>query len=448
MKIQLSDHFTYRRLLKFAFPSIVMMVFTSIYGIVDGLFVSNFVGKTSFASINLIMPILMIIGALGFMMGAGGTAIVSKTLGEGNEKLAKRYFSLFVYFTAIMGAVLAILGASFIRPLSKLLGAEGELLECCVRYGRIVISAMPAFMLQNLFQSFFVVAEKPKRGLLVTVIAGITNMVLDALFIAVFDMGLEGAALATSISQVLGGVIPIFFFTGKNAGLISLTKTKIYTKALLRAATNGSSELMSNISASVVTMLYNHQLMKFAGENGIAAYGVIMYLSFTFVAVFIGYSVSTAPVIGFHYGAGNKGELNNLLRKSAVITLSLGGVMTVFALVFSGTLASVFVGYDATLTAMTTEGLRIFALSFVFSGFSIFGSSFFTALNNGPVSAFISFMRTLVYQALGVMLLPIFFDIGGIWYSMLTAEILAILTTLICIYALKNRYGYLKSSQK
>lgn len=446
MKIQLSDHFTYRRLLRFAFPSVVMMVFTSIYGIVDGLFVSNFVGKTPFASINLIMPILMIIGALGFMMGAGGTAIVSKTLGEGNKKLAKRYFSLFVYFTAIMGALLAILGVAFIRPLSKFLGAEGELLECCVKYGRIVIAAMPAFMLQNLFQSFFVVAEKPKKGLLVTVIAGIANMALDALFIAVFDMGLEGAALATAISQALGGLIPIFFFTGKNSGLISLTGTKFYGKALIRAATNGSSELMSNISASVVTMLYNHQLMKFAGENGIAAYGVIMYLSFTFVAVFIGYSVSTAPIVGFHYGANNKGELNNLLCKSAAIALSLGAVMTAFAIVFSSALASIFVGYDDTLKAMTSDGLRIFALSFFFSGFSIFGSSFFTALNNGPISALISFMRTLVYQTLGVMLLPLFFDIYGIWYSMLVAEILAIFTTIVCIFALKNKYGYLKSS--
>ena len=425
-----------------------MMVFTSIYGIVDGLFVSNFVGKTPFAAINLIMPILMIIGALGFMMGAGGTAIVSKTLGEGNEKLAKRYFSLFVYFTAIMGAILAVLGVAFLRPLSRLLGAEGELLECCVSYGRIVVAAMPAFMLQNLFQSFFVVAEKPKRGLFVTVISGITNMALDALFIAVFDMGLKGAALATSISQILGGIIPIFFFTGKSSGLISLTGTKFYGKALIRAATNGSSELMSNISASVVTMLYNYQLMKFAGEDGIAAYGVIMYLSFTFVAMFIGYSVSTAPIIGFHYGAANKSELNNLLKKSAVITLSLGTAMTAFAFIFSGALASVFVGYDSTLMDITKQGLKIFSLSFIFSGFSIFGSSFFTALNNGPVSAIISFLRTLVYQALGVIVLPIFFELDGIWYSMLIAEILAILTTIICIFLLKNRYGYLRSSQK
>ena len=447
MKIQLSDHFTYRRLLRFAFPSVVMMIFTSIYGIVDGLFVSNFVGKTPFAAINLIMPILMIIGALGFMMGAGGTAIVSRTLGEGNKKLANEYFSLFVYFTLVMGAALAVLGVAFLRPLSRMLGAEGELLECCIRYGRIVILAMPAFMLQNLFQSFFVVAEKPKRGLFVTVLAGFTNMVLDAVFITVFDMGLEGAALATSISQVVGGAIPLFYFTGKNSGLISLSRTKFYSGALLRAATNGSSELLSNISASVVTILYNYQLMKFEGEDGVAAYGVIMYLSFTMVAVFIGYSVSTAPIIGFHYGASNKPELRSLLKKSTVITILSGAIMTVLSFFFSGALSSIFVSYDEHLMAMTTRGLKIFAISFIFSGFSIFGSSFFTALSNGPVSAFISFMRTLVYQTLGVIILPIFFELDGIWYSMLLAEILAILTTIICIFAFKNRYGYMKSSR-
>lgn len=443
MKIQLSDHFTYRRLLRFALPSIIMMIFTSIYGIVDGLFVSNFVGTVPFAAINLIMPILMIIGALGFMMGAGGTAIVSKTLGEGKKRLANEYFSIIVYFTAAAGFILAILGTAFIRPLSILLGADGELLECCVSYGRIVILAMPAFMLQHLFQSFFVVAEKPKRGLFVTVLAGITNMALDALFVAVLDMGLEGAALATSISQIIGGLLPVFFFSSKKSGIIRLSRTKFYGAALLRAATNGSSELMSNISASVVTIIYNYQLIRFAGENGIAAYGVIMYLSFTFVAMFIGYSVSTAPIIGFHYGAANKRELGNLLRKSTVITLTLGAMMTVVSFAFSRELASVFVSYDESLMDMTTRGLKIFSLSFVFSGFSIFGSSFFTALNNGPISAFISFMRTLVYQAAGVIILPIILGMDGIWYSMLFAEILAILTTIICIFTFKNRYGYL-----
>ncbi len=447
MRIQLSDHFTYKKLLRFAIPSVIMMVFTSIYGIVDGIFVSNFVGKTPFAAINLIFPILMIIGALGFMMGAGGTAIVAKTLGEKNDALANKYFSLFVYVTAAAGALLAVLGVILLRPLSIFLGAEGELLEFCVRYGRIVIMAMPAFMLQNLFQSFFIVGEKPKLGLYVTIIAGAANMALDALFIAVFKMGLEGAALATSVSQILGGGIPFIYFSRKNTSLLGLCRTKFYGRALLRAVINGSSELMSNISSSVVTIVFNFQLMKFAGENGIAAYGVIMYLSFVFVAMFIGYAVSSAPIIGFHYGAGNKGELNNLLRKSSTITLSAGLFMAIFSFIFSTPLASVFISYDTALLKMTVNGLRIFSLSFILSGFSIFGSSFFTALSNGPISALISFMRTLVYQMLGVLILPIFFELNGIWYSMLAAEILAFLTTLLCIFALKNKYGYWKTKK-
>ena len=444
MRIQLSDHFTFSRLLRFALPSVTMMIFTSIYGIVDGLFVSNLVGTIPFAAINLMMPIFMILGAIGFMMGAGGTAIVAKTLGEGDRLHANKYFSLFVYFTAGIGMIMAILSVIFLKPLASLLGAEGEMLNCCVSYGRIVLFAQPAFMLQNLFQSFFIVGEKPKLGLFVTVLAGVTNMVLDALFILVFNLGLEGAALATSISQLVGATIPFFYFARKNTSLLSLTKTKFYARKLLLAATNGSSELMSNISASVVTILYNYQLMKFEGENGVAAYGVIMYVSFIFVAMFIGYAVSSAPIIGFNYGAQNKPELNNILRKSTVITISAGVLMTLFAFTFASPLASIFVSYDQALHEMTVSGLKIFSLSFIFSGFSIFGSSFFTALSNGPISAFISFMRTLVYQMLGVLLLPLVFGLDGIWYSMLIAEVLAISTTIICILAFNKRYGYLK----
>ena len=431
-KIQLSDHFGYGRLIRFSLPSVTMMIFTSIYGIVDGLFVSNFVGKTPFGAINLIMPILMIIGSIGFMMGAGGTAIVSKTLGEKNSVLAKKYFSLFVYFTLVTGTLLAILGVILIRPLSVLLGAEGEMLECCVKYGRIVIAAMPAFMLQNLFQSFFVVAEKPKLGLAVTVIAGVTNMILDALFVAVLDMGLEGAALATSISQIIGATIPMIYFARPNSSLLSLTKTSLYGQALIRSITNGSSELMSNISSSVVTILFNYQLMRLVGEDGVSAYGVIMYVSFTFIAIFIGYAVSTAPIVGYHYGAQNKEELQSLLKKSTIITFSVGVLMAAICFIFATDLSSIFVGYDKQLLEMTERGLRIFSFSFILSGFSIFGSSFFTALSNGPISALISFMRTLVYQLLGVIVLPIFFKLDGVWYSMLVAEILALLTTLIC----------------
>jgi putative MATE family efflux protein len=443
MKIQLSDHFTYTKLFRFAVPSIIMMVFSSIYGVVDGLFVSNIVGKTPFAAINLIMPILMIVGAFGFMMGAGGTAIVSKTLGEKRSDDANKYFSMIVYVTAILGVVMAILGFIFMRPLSALLGAKGDILDYCVTYGRIVILAMPFFMIQNLFQSFFIAAEKPKLGLWVTVAAGVTNMVLDALFVWVFSLGLEGAALATSISQMVGGIVPIFYFGRKNESLLRLTKTRFYPHVLLRSVTNGSSELMSNISASIVTVLYNMQLMKYASENGVAAYGVIMYVSFIFIAIFIGYSISTAPIVGYNYGAANTEELKSLLKKSTVITFGLGSVMLILAFAFATPLSMIFVSYDTELLEMTARGLRIFSLSFLLSGFCIFASSFFTALNNGPISAAISFLRTLVYQMLGVLLLPLFFELDGIWFSVLAAEILAFVTTLAFLFANRKKYKYM-----
>ena len=443
MTIQLSEHFTYNKLLRFTIPSIAMMIFTSIYGVVDGYFVSNFVGKTPFAAINFIMPFLMILGALGFMFGAGGSAIVAKTVGEGDAVAANRYFSLFIYITAALGVIIGALGILFIRPIAELLGAEGEMLDDCVTYGRIILLALPAFMLQMEFQSFFTAAERPTLGLLVTVISGVANMILDALLIAVFHMGLIGAALATAISQVIGGTIPLFYFFRKNSSLLKLGRTRWYGSAVLRAAINGSSELMSNISMSLVGMLYNIQLLKYAGEDGVAAYGVMMYVNFIFISAFIGYSIGTAPIVSYHFGASNRSELKNLLKKSSVI-ISLGAILMLFlALILAKPLSELFVGYDEALYDLTLRGFRIFSLSFLFSGFAIFGSGFFTALNDGVTSAVISFLRTLVFQTLAVMLLPLAFDIDGIWHSINISEFMAVLVTTVFIFAKRKKYGYL-----
>ena len=442
--IQLSDRFSYGKLIRFALPSVTMLIFSSIYGVVDGIFISNFASEYAFSAVNLIMPIFMIIGALGFMMGAGGTAIVAKTLGEGKNELAKKYFSLFVYVTFGAGLVMAILGAIFVGPISRLLGATGELLQCCIEYGRIVILAMPFFMLQNLFQSFMIVAEKPKLGLAITVAAGCTNMALDAILVLLLpqEMKLEGAAIATSASQVIGGTVPIIYFARKNSSLLRLTKTKFYGKALWRATTNGSSELLSNISASVVTMLYNMQLMKYEPEHGLAAYGAIMYVGFIFIAIFIGFAVGTAPIIGYHFGAGNRDELKSLLKKGTVINLTLGLVMTAAGFFLSYPLALIFSHGNADLLALTVHGFEIFSFSFFFSGICIFASSFFTALNNGLVSAAISFMRTIVFQMLLILTLPLIFKTEGIWFSMLAAEILSLITAVIFLLANRKKYGY------
>ena len=444
-KIKLSDHFTYGKLFRFALPSVIMLVFSSIYGVVDGLFISNFAGKTEFSAVNFIMPIFMIIGGIGFMMGAGGTAIVARTLGEGKHGLANRYFSLIVYFTAVIGAVLAALGVIFIRPLSAFLGAEGHLLDCCERYGRIVIAAMPAFMIQNLFQNFFIVAEKPKIGLAVTVAAGVTNMLLDALLVLLFpaELKLEGAAIATATSQLVGGLAPIVYFSRKNSSLLRLGATSLYPKALLKAMTNGSSELLSNASASVVTMLFNTQLLRLEGENGVAAYGIIMYVGFIFVAMFIGYAVGTAPLIGYNFGADNKRELKNLFKKSATICLTAGATMTILAFFFARPLASAFSGGDTVLLEMTVRGFQIFSFTFVFSGFAIYGSSFFTALNDGLTSAILAFLRTVVFQITLILTLPLIWMLDGVWLASLFAEVLAFVSTAIFILVYRKKYGYL-----
>lgn len=442
MKIQLSEHFTYHKLLRFVFPSIVMMIFTSIYSVVDGLFVSNFAGKTALASINLVFPVLMGLSALGFMIGTGGSAIVAKTLGEGEKEKANEYFSMLVYVTAIGGILLSILGALMIPEIARMLGAKGELLDNCILYARISFLSMPAFMLQNVFQSFFVTAEKPKLGLFVIVTAGVTNMVLDFVFVGVLGLGLTGAAVATVCGEFIGGLFPILYFTRPNSSLLHLGKTHFNGRILLQTCINGSSELMTNLSSSIVNSLYNIQLMKFAGENGVAAYGAIMYVSFIFVAIFLGYSIGSAPIISFHYGAGNHDELKNLFKKSLRLIGCWGLILAVISQFLAIPLSTLFVGYDAELLAMTRQGFRIYCLVYLFNGFNIFGSSFFTALSNGGVSAAISFLRTLVFQIAAVLILPAILGINGIWSAVSAAELLTLCVTITFLIRQRNKYHY------
>lgn len=440
--IQLSDHFTYARLFRFVLPSIVMMVFTSIYGVVDGLFVSNFAGKTAFASINLIMPFLIILGAMGFMLGTGGTALVSRVLGEGDKERANKYFSMITLFGILLGVILTVVGVLTMRPMAILLGATEAMVDDCVLYGRIVVCFLTSFMLQNMFQSFLIAAERPKFGLLITLAAGVTNMVLDALFVGVFRWGIAGAAIATGISQTVGGVVPLMYFLFSKSSPLRLRWTKFEVQPLLRLCANGSSELMSNISGSLIGMLYNAQLMRFLGEDGVATYGVLMYVQFIFVAIDIGYSIGCAPIISYHYGARNHPELRNLLTKGLKVMGILGIVMTIAAISLSGTLANIFVGYDATLCELTRHAFHLFSFAFLLAGFNIFLSSFFTALNNGGVSAAISFLRTLVFQAASVILLPMALDVDGLWWAASAAEALAFVVSIGFLLALKGKYHY------
>lgn len=444
MNIQLSDHFTYRKLIRFTMPSIAMMIFTSVYGVVDGFFVSNFAGKTAFSAVNLIIPFLMIVATVGFMFGTGGTAIVAKTLGEGKKEKANEFFSLFVYTAFAFGVVFAVSGIVFIRPISVLLGAEGELLENCVVYAQINLLALPFYVLQLLFQGFFPAAEKPQMGLMVTVFAGVTNMILDAVLVIFLpqEYKLAGAAIATAMSQLAGGVIPLFYFFRKNSSLLRLGKTKFDGRAILKACINGSSEFMSNVSMSLVGMLYNIQLLKYAEENGVAAYGVMMYVSMIFSAAFIGYSVGAAPVISYHYGAKNSKELKGLLHQSLIMIGIFSVCMVAAAELSAFPLAQFFVGYDAELMTLTISGFKVFALSFLFMGFAIFSSGFFTALNDGLTSALISFLRTLVFQVSAVLLLPLIWGIDGVWISIVIAEIMAVIISALFLAAKRKKYHY------
>lgn len=442
MNIQLSDHFTYKKLLRYTFPSIIMLVFTSIYGVVDGYFVSNYVGKTPFTAINFIMPFLLILGSLGFMFGTGGGALIAKTLGEGEISKANRLFSLIVYTSFVCGIVMAVLGILFIRPIASMLGAQGQLLDDSIVYGRIILVAIPAYILQYEFQCLFATAEKPTFGLYVTIAAGLTNIILDALFVAVFDWGLQGAAAATAASQCVGGIIPLIYFARPNSSLLRLGRTQFDAKSLGKTCVNGSSELMSNISMSIVSMLYNAQLLKYAGEDGVAAYGVLMYVSLVFLAVFIGYSVGTAPIISYHFGAENHSELKGLRKKSLRIIGIFAVIMLACSYILAKPLSIVFVGYDQELLDLTSHAFSIFAFSFLFSGYAIFGSSFFTALNNGLISATISFVRTMLFQVVAVLIFPLFLGIDGIWFSIVVAELLAVAVTILFLKGNQKKYHY------
>ncbi|HBA63075.1 MAG TPA: MATE family efflux transporter [Lachnospiraceae bacterium] len=442
MRIRLSDHYTYKTLLRFTLPSIVMMIFTSIYGVVDGFFVSNFVGKTPFAAVNFIMPFLMILGAVGFMFGTGGSALISITMGEGNNAKAQSLFSLLIAASSVCGIIIAVLGIIFIRPIAAFLGAEGTMLSDCITYGRIILIALPAYILQYEFQSFFVTAGKPQLGLVVTIAAGVANMLLDALFTAILPFGLRGAAAATAVSQCIGGIAPLLYFCRKNTSLLQFVRPHYDGRALRKTCINGSSELMTNISMSIVSMLYNVQLIKYAGENGVAAYGVLMYVNMIFLAAFIGYSVGTAPVIGYHYGAGNHSELKSLLRKSLVIISIFSVLMLIAAETLAKPLTIIFVGYDPALLALTLRGFVIYSFSFLFAGIAIYGSSFFTALGDGLTSALISFLRTLVFQIAAVLIFPLFLGIDGIWISIVVAELMAAIVTALFLLCKRRKFHY------
>ena len=441
-RIHLSEHFTYSKLLRFTLPSIVMNIFASLYIIADGFFVANFVGKTEFAAVNLIMPILNILGTIGYMFGVGGSALIAKTLGEKNQDQANRLFSLIVLVSGCLGVLMMVFGVIFMPQVATMLGAEGKLLEDSVLYGRIFILALPAWIWVYEFQLFFVTAEKPKLGLVVTVLAGLSNIAFDALFIIGFHWGLAGAAAASALSQIVGGVFPLIYFMRKNNSLLKLVKPVWDGRALVKSMTNGSSEFMAEAAWSFVAIIYNIQLLKYAGEDGVVIYGLLMYVSLIFAAIFVGYSNGIGSVFSYHYGAQNHGELKNLRKRS----LTLIGVASVAMFVLSEALAhpfsALFLQDAPNLLPDAVHAFRIVSVAYLFTGMAVFGSAFFTALNNGQVSALISFLRTFVFELGAVLLLPLLFGVDGIWYAIVFAELMAAVVGSIFMVALQKKYQY------
>ena len=442
MDIQLSDHFTYNKLLRFTLPSIGVMVVLSVYWVVDGFFVSNFAGKIPFAAVNFVMPFIMILGSAGLMFGTGGSALIGKTLGEGDPEKASRLFSMIIYFSIGFGVLITIPGELFLERAAVYFGAEGEMLEGCITYGRILLLAVTPFILSFEFQSLMVTAERPDLGFKVTLFSGCLNILLDILLVAVLRLGLTGAAVATSISQTMGALIPLLFFSRENNSLLRLTGASLDGRAIFKICVNGMSELINNIAFSVVGILYNVQFLKYTGEDGIAAYGVLLYVSMIFEAVYMGFCMGSSPVVSFHYGADHRDELHSLLHKSLRIIGVASLCMMLFSQLMARPLSYIYTGYDEELMAMTVHGFRIYSITFLFSGFGIYGSAFFTALNNGPASAVISILRTLVFEVLCVLILPLLFGTDGIWSSVVAADFMAMTTAGVMLKAKQKLYGY------
>ncbi|MBD5560248.1 MAG: MATE family efflux transporter [Clostridia bacterium] len=442
MKIQLSDHFTYSRLLRFTLPSVLMMVFVSIYGIVDGFFISNFAGKTAFAGANFVLPYLMLLSCSGFIFGAGGGALTAKTLGEQHSREASRIFSMFVWLSVLVGLVLLAVGMLTARSFAAAFGATGQMLEDAERYALIVLVPLPLSILQYAFQNFFVTAGKPQLGLYVILLAGGTNIVLDLVFVGVFGWGLEGAAWATVISESIAGGVPILYFVRPNSSSLRLVPVRLAARPIWQGISNGFSELLTSISGPLLSTVFNAQLLRFAGENGVAAYGVLMYANLVFVGTFLGFSTGVTSIVGYNYGAGNRAELKSIRRKCLLLITVFAAVMAVCSELFGRDIAVLFVGYDQELLNVTEHGFEIFSISFLFAGYPVLISAFFTGLNNGLLSAAVSASRILLFQLPCVLILPMLFGVDGIWWSVVLAELLAGLVGLALLRANRGRYGY------
>lgn len=425
MSHSINQDITPAGLLKFAAPSIVMMVFMSLYTIVDGIFVSRFLGSNALSSLNIVYPVISVAIALSTMLGTGGSAIISKYLGEGKNERAREALTQFVVLTLLLSFVLLILSEMFLTPISRLLGASDVLLADCRLYLGASMLFAPACMLQAVFQSFLVTAGRPGLGLLLMTGAGICNMILDYVLIVPCQMGIAGAALATGIGQCIPAVCGLCFFLFTRQDL-RFCRFTFSAKEILDACYNGSSEMVSQLSNAVITFLFNIVMMSLAGEHGVAAITILLYGQFLFNAVYLGFSIGISPVIGFQYGAGDRTKLRKIYRISFLSVAISSVVIVAAAICFSPTIVAIFTKDQRTFE-LASVGFRLFAVNFLFSGINITSSGFFTALSNGKVSALISFSRTLVFIVISLLILPRILGITGAWIAIPVAEFLTLL---------------------
>lgn len=443
-RIKLSDHFTYIRLLRFTMPTILMLLSASLYGVVDGLFIANCAGKTAFAAVNLIWPFPMLLGAIGYMFGAGGCALVSKTMGEGYYERARSYFTMLTITAVACGFLFASIGIFFIDDIANMLGAKSGMIHVnCVVYGRYIMAAMPLFILQCMFQPYMIAAEKPKWGLAIIFVAGCVNVLLDYYFLYNKNMGVAGAGLATMISQAVGAVLPMFLFVGKkHSKLYFVSKIKIEPLVLAKTCANGASEFIVNASMPFVNLLYVYALWKVAGEDGVGAYGVIMYVNIVFFSFYNGLAMGSSPIISFHYGAHQMYEVRNV-KRIVFCLLSISGLLLfVVAELTSPMIAGLFSKGDEVFGDIIERSFSLYALSFLFAPYNIYASAFFTALNNGKVSAAISFSRILFFQVGALLTLPIWFGIDGFWMALPIAEVLCLGLSIFLYLKFKPLYNY------
>lgn len=443
----MSDNLIYNKeinmknMLTFTIPTMVRMVFVSMYSIVDGIVVSNFVGSLGLSAINIVYPVLNVCMALAFMLAAGSNAIMGKKMGEGKVYEANSFMSLTVIVNVAAIIVFTAIFLMWDEKIYMMLGSDEELLPYCMEYGRIIVLGGPVWVMQVLFQSYLVTADKPHMGLWLSVAAGVTNIVLDVIFVGAFRMGMAGAAMASVAGMMIGGLVPLTVFFNKKS-LIHFEKPVWEGREFLKALGNGSSEMVSNLASAVTTTLFNLQMMALIGEKGVAAISAILYLQFIFLAVFFGFVSGISPVVSYNYGAGNKTNIHRTFKISMKIVIIFSLSMFALAEVFTGGLVLVFASKDAVLSELMISGFRIIAVSILFSGLNIFASGFFTALNNGRVSALISILRTFVLEAGALILLPEFMGIDGVWWSLPAAEILSAVIAVVMIVKYRKTYGY------